>query len=60
MKWLLIPAAVLAALWLLGQLRLGAGGEYAGEGLRVWLRAGPLGISVFPRKKKKKEKKAPP
>lgn len=60
MKWLLIPAAVLAVLWLLGQLRLGAGGEYGAEGLRVWLRAGPLGINVFPRKKKKKEKKAPP
>ena len=55
MKWLLIPAAVLAVLWLLGQIRLGAGGEYGAEGLRVWLRAGPLPIGLFPRKKKKKK-----
>ena len=56
MTWLVVLAGVLALLWLLGQLRLGGGAEYRAEGLRVWLRAGPLRIGVFPLKKKGKKK----
>ena len=54
MKWLLVLAVVLVLLWLVGQLRLGVGAEDRAEGLRVWLRTGPLRIGVFPLKKKKK------
>ena len=57
MTWLLVLAGVLAALWLLGRIRLGVGAEYRAEGLRVWLRAGPLQIGIFPLKKKQPEKK---
>lgn len=46
---------VLAVLFLLAQVRLGAGVEYAREGLRVWLRVGPKRITVFPAGEKKKK-----
>lgn len=57
MTWLLVLTGVLAALWLLSRIRLGVGAEYRAEGPRVWLRAGPLRIGIFPLKKKKPGKK---
>ena len=56
---------VLAALFLVGQIRVGGLAEYSAEGFRAWVRAGALKIRVFPLNKKdkparKKEKKAKP
>ena len=63
MRWLIGLALLAAALWLLGQVRLGGGGEYRAEGLFLWLRVGPWRITVFPLgkkrpKKRKKERRA--
>lgn len=55
MTWLYILVGVLAALWLLGQIRLGVGAEYRAQGPRVWLRAGPVQVDVYPLKKKEKK-----
>ena len=56
---------VLAALFLIGQIRVGGLAEYSAEGFRAWVRAGALKIRVFPLNKKdkparKKEKRAKP
>ncbi|MDY3905486.1 MAG: DUF2953 domain-containing protein [Lawsonibacter sp.] len=56
---------VLAALFLVGQIRVGGLAEYSAEGFRAWVRAGALKIRVFPLNKKdkparKKEKRAKP
>lgn len=56
---------VLAALFLIGQIRVGGLAEYSAQGFRAWVRAGALKIRVFPLNKKdkparKKEKKAQP
>lgn len=56
---------VLAALFLIGQVRVGGLAEYSAEGFRAWVRAGALKIRVFPLNKKdkparKKEKRAKP
>lgn len=57
MRWALIPVAVLAVLWLLGQIRLGGGAEYRAEGFFLWLRIGPWRVTLFPLKKRKKKKR---
>ena len=57
MRGLMILILILAAFWLLGQIRLGVGAEYRAEGLRVWLRAAAWQIPVYPLKKKSKPAK---
>ena len=62
MTALVILAAVVLALLLLCQVRLGAAVDYAAGGLRVRVRAGPLGFQVYPRPergKKRSRRKGP-
>ena len=54
-----ILLAVLLALVLLGQVRLGAGGEYGPAGPRAWLQIGPARIPLWPRKQEARKKPAP-
>lgn len=57
----MIAAAVLLALVLIGQVRVGVRTEYNAEGLFLWLRLGALQLRVLPaRKKEKKPKKSRP
>lgn len=56
MKALYILAAVLAVLFLLGQLRVGGRVEYRAEGLFAWARLGLIRFQVYPWKKEKREK----
>ena len=73
---MIILAIILIVIILIALLRLGVSAEYSAGGMSVVVRAGPLALSVFPRKmkwkpegkkkkrpkkpKKKKEKKAKP
>lgn len=50
MTGLWIIAAVLAVLFLVGQVRLGVGGEYSAQGTAAWVRLGPVRLKVWPRK----------
>ena len=62
MTALVILAAVVLALLLLCQVRLGAAADYAPGELRVRVRAGPLGFQVYPRPergKKRSRRKGP-
>ena len=66
MTALVILAAVVLALVLLGQIRLGAAVDYTAQGLRVRIKAGPLRIQAYPRpprsekpQRRKKKKKEP-
>ena len=49
MTALVILAAVVLALVLLGQIRLGAAVDYTAQGLCVRVKAGPLRIQAYPR-----------
>lgn len=53
MMWAVL-AAVLAALFLLGGLRVGLRGEYTPETAGAWLRIGPTELRLFPRPAGKK------
>lgn len=55
MKILTILAIVLAALFLLGQIRVGCQAEYSAGGPVVKLRIGALKLQVFPAKPKEKK-----
>ena len=64
MTALVTLAAVVLALVLLGQIRLGAAVDYTAQGLCVRVKAGPLRIQAYPRpprpekpQKRKKKKK---
>lgn len=57
MTALKVLAAILLALFLLGLVRVGGGGEYSAQGLTAWLKLGPFQIKVFPLKKKKEKRK---
>lgn len=64
MTAVIVVLSVLAVLFLLGQLRIGARAEYEESGFSLRIKAGPLWFQVFPPKekadsgkKKKKEKK---
>ncbi len=57
MRWLFIVAGVLAAFWLLGQLRVGAGMEYRREGFSLWVQVGAWKIHILPLRKKKRTPK---
>lgn len=66
MTALVILAAVVLALVLLAQIRLGVLVDYAAQGLRVRVRVGPLRIQAYPRppkpdkpKKRRQKKKEP-
>lgn len=59
MTALKVAAVILLALFLLGLIRVGGGGEYSAEGFRAWVRVGPFSIRVFPAKKKKSKEKKP-
>lgn len=48
MRGWIVLAAVLLLLFLLGQLRLGAVGEYGPGGAGAWFRAGPVRIRLYP------------
>ena len=51
MRGWIVLAAVLLLLFLLGQLRLGAVGEYGPGGAGAWFRAGPVRIRLYPRRR---------
>lgn len=53
MMWAVL-AALLAALFLLGGVRVGFRGEYTPERAGVWLRIGPSELILFPRPEGKK------
>lgn len=59
MTALKVAAIILLALFLLGLLRVGGGGEYSAEGVQAWARVGPFRIRVFPVKKEKPKEKKP-
>lgn len=61
MTWWMILLIILAALWLIGQLRLGGKAHYGPDGMTVTVIAGPARIQVVPAKEEKtpKEKKKP-
>lgn len=50
MTALKVLAVILLALFLLGLIRVGGGGEYSAQGLTAWLKLGPFQIKVFPLK----------
>ena len=52
MRGLIIAAAILALLFLLGHIPLSGGGEYRSAGASLWLRLGPVRITLLPRKQK--------
>ena len=52
MRGLIIAAAILALLVLLGYIPLSGGGEYSSAGASLWLRLGPVRITLLPRKQK--------
>lgn len=56
MRAFCVLAAVLALLFLLGQVRVGGQVEYSAGGLAVWVRAGALKFQVFPWSRPKKDK----
>ncbi len=66
MTFLKVLLIVLAVLWLISLIRVGARVRYGAEGLFVWVLAGPLKVKVLPAKpkekkpKKEKKKKEPP
>lgn len=57
MTGLKVLVVILLALFLLGLIRVGGGGEYSAQGLIAWLKLGPFQIKVFPLKEKKKKKR---
>ena len=62
MRGLIIAAAILALLFLLGCIPLSGGGEYSSAGASLWLRLGPVRITLLPRKQKtqkQREEKSP-
>lgn len=59
MTALKVAAIILLALFLLGLIRVGGGGEYSAEGAQAWARVGPFRIRVFPFKKEKSKEKKP-
>ena len=52
MRGLIVAAAILALLFLLGCIPLSGGGEYSSAGASLWLRLGPVRITLLPRKQK--------
>lgn len=50
MTGFVILAAVLAVLFLIGQVRVGVRGEYTAAGLAAWARLGPMQLKLWPRK----------
>ena len=56
MTWWMILLIILAALWLIGQLRLGGMAHYGPDGMTVTVIAGPARIQVVPAKEEKKPK----
>lgn len=60
MKVLIVLAVILLALFLLGQVRLGALVEYGPPGLHVRAKVGPLSFTVYPPKPKKRKKEPAP
>lgn len=60
MRGWIILGAILLALFLLGQIRVGVQAEYSQNGPAVWIRVGALHGKVLPRKKKQKKKKKKP
>lgn len=52
MRGLAIAAVILALLLLIGFIPLGGGGEYSSAGASLWLRLGPVRITLLPRKQK--------
>ena len=52
MRGLIVAAAILALLFLLGYIPLSGGGEYSSAGASLWLRLGPVRITLLPRKQK--------
>ena len=57
MRGLIVAAAILLLLVLVGLIPLGGGGEYDSGGASLWLRLGPVRVTLLPRKPKKKKSK---
>ena len=53
MRGLAIAAVILALLLLIGFIPLGGGGTYDSGGATLWLRLGPVRVTLLPRKPKK-------
>lgn len=66
MTFLKVLLIVLAVLWLISLIRVGARVRYGAEGLFLWVLAGPVKLRLLPAKpkakkpKKEKKKKEPP
>lgn len=59
MRGLAIAAVILALLLLIGFISLGGGGTYDSGGATLWLRLGPVRVTLLPRKPKKQKKAKP-
>ena len=59
MRGLAIAAVILALLLLIGFIPLGGGGTYDSGGATLWLRLGPVRVTLLPRKPKKQKKAKP-
>ena len=58
MRALWVLLAIIGIIEQIGLIRLGAGVRYGEDGLRLWLIAGPVRVTLYPRSKPKKDKKA--
>lgn len=59
MKALVVLAAVVLVLFLIGQIRVGGQAEFNAEGFFLWVRAGRLRIKILPMKPKEEKPKEP-
>ena len=57
MRGLIVAAVILVLLFLVGLIPLGGGGKYDSGGAKLWLRLGPVRVTLLPRKPKKKKPK---
>lgn len=57
MTFLKVLLIVLAVLWLISRIRVGARVRYGAEGLFLWVLAGPFKVKLLPAGEKKKKRK---
>ncbi len=60
MSWLIGLGIFLGVLLLIGCIRVGGEVSYAADGVFLWLRIGPLRVTLLPQRPKKKTKKPVP
>ena len=56
MRGLIAAAVILVLLFLVGLIPLGGGGKYDSGGASLWLRLGPVRVTLLPQKPKKQKK----